>query len=183
MAAGDGRTGQCSVRCHVILFVRVGAGRPLEALSSCGTGQSGAPLTICSDFCRVYCAALFTVRVDRCTQIDVAPLVPPDSPVNYSGAAPGKPEAEEFELVYPGALSGVPHQGALRFPFCSFLLKPNLFFLLVCVEPLAPVDCMIYNKLVSPIICVGHFDHQNYLGKCLTLFPFQLLSGLRHQPP
>jgi hypothetical protein len=27
----------------------------------------------------------------------------PDSPVNYSGAAPGKPEAEEFELIHPGA--------------------------------------------------------------------------------
>jgi hypothetical protein len=27
----------------------------------------------------------------------------PDSPVNYSGAAPGKPEGEEFELVHPGA--------------------------------------------------------------------------------
>jgi hypothetical protein len=36
-------TGQCPVRHHVIMFVRVGAGRPLEALSSCGTGQSGAP--------------------------------------------------------------------------------------------------------------------------------------------
>jgi hypothetical protein len=68
-------TGQCPVRRHVILSLGLGAGRPLEALSSCGTGQSGAPLTICSDFCRVYCSALFTVRVDRCAQIAVAPLV------------------------------------------------------------------------------------------------------------
>jgi hypothetical protein len=59
--------------------------------------------------------------------------------VNYSGAAPEKPEAKEFELIQPGA----PDQGTLRFPFCSFLLKPNLFFLLVCVEPLAPVECII----------------------------------------
>jgi hypothetical protein len=29
------------VRCHVILSLGPGAGRPLEALSSCGTGQSG----------------------------------------------------------------------------------------------------------------------------------------------
>jgi hypothetical protein len=29
--------------------------------------------------------------------------VTPDSPVNYSGGAPGKPEGEEFELVHPGA--------------------------------------------------------------------------------
>jgi hypothetical protein len=31
-----------SVRRHVILLLGLGAGRPLEALSSCGTGQSGA---------------------------------------------------------------------------------------------------------------------------------------------
>jgi hypothetical protein len=34
-------TGQCPVRRHVILSLGLGAGRPLEALSSCGTGQSG----------------------------------------------------------------------------------------------------------------------------------------------
>jgi hypothetical protein len=76
----------------------------------------------------------------------------PDSPVNYSGAAPGKSEAGEFELIHPGAPDtvrwctgqfGAPDQRTLRFPFCSFLLKPNLFFLLVCVEPLAPVECII----------------------------------------
>jgi hypothetical protein len=37
-------TGQCPVRRHIILSLGLGAGRPLEALSSCGTGQSGAPL-------------------------------------------------------------------------------------------------------------------------------------------
>jgi hypothetical protein len=76
----------------------------------------------------------------------------PDSPVNYSGAAPGKPEAEGLECTAPGApdtvrwcteQSGAPDQGTLRFPFCSFLLNPNLFFLLVCVEPLTPVECII----------------------------------------
>jgi hypothetical protein len=38
------RTGTvpCSVRRHVTQPVGFGAGRPLEALSSCGTGQSGA---------------------------------------------------------------------------------------------------------------------------------------------
>jgi hypothetical protein len=35
-------TGQCLVRRHVILSLGLGAGRPLEVLSSCGTGQSGA---------------------------------------------------------------------------------------------------------------------------------------------
>jgi hypothetical protein len=76
----------------------------------------------------------------------------PDSPVNYSGAAPGKPEAAELKSIHPGApdtvrwhtgQSGAPDQGTVRFPFCSFLLKLNLFFLLVFVEPLAPVECII----------------------------------------
>jgi hypothetical protein len=40
-ADGDGRTGQCPVRRHVTLSLGLGAGRPLEALSSCGTGQTG----------------------------------------------------------------------------------------------------------------------------------------------
>jgi hypothetical protein len=82
----------------------------------CHTGQSGAPLICCSDFCRGTVLHCSSVRVDRCAQIAVALLVhwtvrwrtgqsggAPDSPVNYSGAAPGKPEAEEFELIHPGA--------------------------------------------------------------------------------
>jgi hypothetical protein len=39
------------------------------------TPDSSVPLlTNCSDFCRVHCSVLFTVRVDRCTQIAVAPV-------------------------------------------------------------------------------------------------------------
>jgi hypothetical protein len=38
---------------------------------------------------------------------------------------------------------------------------------------LAPVEYITLNKLVSPIICVVQFNHQNQLGKGLTLFPFQ----------
>jgi hypothetical protein len=49
----------------------------------CHTGQSGAPLTRCSDFCRVYCAALFTVRVDHCAQITVCSPGATDSPVAH----------------------------------------------------------------------------------------------------
>jgi hypothetical protein len=72
--------------------------------------------------------------------------------VNYSGAAPGNPKLRSLECMAPGApdtvrwhtgQSGAPNQGTLRFPFCSFLLNPDLFFLLVCVEPLAPVECLI----------------------------------------
>jgi hypothetical protein len=72
--------------------------------------------------------------------------------VNYSGAAPGNSKLRSLECTVPGApdtvrwhtgQSGAPDQGTLQFPFCSFLLNPNLFFLLVCVEPLAPVEYII----------------------------------------
>jgi hypothetical protein len=136
------------VRRHVILLLGLGVGRPLEALSSCGTGQSGAPLTAA-----LTSAAVLFIRHSRPLRADSrCSAGAPDSPVNYSGAAPGNPEAEEFELIHPGApdtvrwhtgQSSAPDQGTLRSPFCSFLLKPNLFFLLVCVEPLAPVECII----------------------------------------
>jgi hypothetical protein len=51
-----------------------GAGRPLEALSSYGTGQSGVPLTSCSDFYRGTVLHCSSIRVDCCAQIVVAPL-------------------------------------------------------------------------------------------------------------
>jgi hypothetical protein len=38
------------------------------------TGQSGAPLTRCSDFCRALYCTVPTVRVNRCTEVAVAPL-------------------------------------------------------------------------------------------------------------
>jgi hypothetical protein len=41
----------------------------------CHTGQSGAPLTCCSDFYRDTVLHCSSVRVDRCAQIAVAPLV------------------------------------------------------------------------------------------------------------
>jgi hypothetical protein len=53
----------------------------------------------------------------------VAPLGTPDSPVNYSGVAPQKPEASELELIHPGTpdavrwhtgQSGASDQGSLR---------------------------------------------------------------------
>ena len=74
-----------------------------------------------------------------------------DSPVNYSGAASEKLEAEEFGVVRPGApdtvrwhtgQSGPPDQGTLGF-FAPLLLNPNFDLLLVCVEPLCTYG--IYN--------------------------------------
>jgi hypothetical protein len=39
-----------------------------------------------------------------------------------------------------------------------------LIFLLAYGEPLVPVELINLGKLVSPIICVGQFNHQNQLG-------------------
>jgi hypothetical protein len=105
----------------------------------CHTGQSGAPLTRCSDIW----ISLFTLQSRPLRADSRCSAGAPDSPVNYSGVAPGKPKGEEFELIHPGAPDTVRWQGSLRFPFCSFLLRPNLFFWLVCVEPFAPIECMI----------------------------------------
>jgi hypothetical protein len=48
-------------------------------------------------FCTVHCQSRPLHADSRCS------AGAPDSPVNYSGAVPGKPEAEEFELIHPGA--------------------------------------------------------------------------------
>jgi hypothetical protein len=104
-------TGRCPVRQPHHPTVRVLAVSTIGALSSCGTGQSGAapdryyalsgpPLTAA-----LLCHALFALcssgfqllqttvaRSNRCS------AGAPDSPVNYSGAVPEKPEGEEFRL-------------------------------------------------------------------------------------
>jgi hypothetical protein len=59
-------TVQCLVRHHVTQPLGFWSSWPLAPLSSCGTGQSGAPLTRCSDFCRALCCTVPAVRVDRC---------------------------------------------------------------------------------------------------------------------
>jgi hypothetical protein len=52
---------------------------------------------------------------------------PPDSPVNYSGAALQKPEGEEFESIVLGAPDSLVRQTRVLFSFfCSFVLNPNL---------------------------------------------------------
>jgi hypothetical protein len=68
----------------------------------------------------------------------------PDSPVNYSGAAPRIPEGGKFGVGFPGAPDSPVHQTRAHFVvFCSFYLNPFLVFLLVCCEPLAPVKLII----------------------------------------
>jgi hypothetical protein len=61
---------------------------------------SGAPSGACSDStCAVAHCSLLLLQT-TVGAVAVAPHGAPDSPVNYSGAAPGKPKAEEFELIH-----------------------------------------------------------------------------------
>jgi hypothetical protein len=67
--------------------------------------------------------------------------------VNYSGVASQIHEGAKFGVDLPGAPDTVRwHTGQSGQPsvvFCSFYLNPLLDFLLVCVEPLAPVELII----------------------------------------
>jgi hypothetical protein len=94
----------------------------------------------------------------------------PDSPVNFSVTTLRIPEGAKFNLVSPGTpdtvrwhtrQSGAPDQGAFGCPFALLFEPFLLIFLLAYCEPLVPVDLIDLGKLVSPIICVGQFNHQN----------------------
>jgi hypothetical protein len=118
----------------------------LEALSSSGIGQSGAPLTGGSALPRTvaHCSSdssAFAATVARSSRCSAGA---PDSPVNYSGARSEKPEGGEFGVVrsWCTGQSGAPDQGTLG-SFATLHLNPNLDLLLVCVEPLC--TCRIYN--------------------------------------
>jgi hypothetical protein len=65
--------------------------------------------------------------------------------VNYSGVASQIPEGDKFGVDLPGAPNTVrcARPGQLSVVFCSFYLNPFLDFLLVCVEPLTPVELII----------------------------------------
>jgi hypothetical protein len=96
----------------------------------------------------------------------------PDSPVNYSEAPLRIPEGAKFSLKSPGTpdtvrwhtgQSGAPDQDTLRLSLAFFV--ELLIFLLAYCEPLVPVELIDLGKLVSPIICVGQFNHQNQFRK------------------
>jgi hypothetical protein len=141
----------------------------------------------CSDS-GAHCSAFNAVAVDRCARSSRCSAGTPDSPVNYSGQPPIFPKvasSASSSLVHR-TLSGAPDQGAIWDVFCSLSLNPFLVFLLVCCEPLAPVKLIISNKLVSPIICVGQFNHQNQLGKrckpnSLSISPFLVIDANTNQ--
>jgi hypothetical protein len=73
----------------------------------------------------------------------------PDSPVNYSGVCLEKPEDEEFEVDPPWCTRHCPlaHRtvrcarlGSSSVSFAPFFWTLTQIFLLVCVEPLTPVE-------------------------------------------
>jgi hypothetical protein len=92
----------CPVRRHVTEPLGFWSSRSLAPLSSCGTGQFGAPLTL-RLLLFVHYSSLFTgqrllqstvARVSRCSGGT------PDSPVNYSGVRLLKPESGWFNPVW-----------------------------------------------------------------------------------
>jgi hypothetical protein len=117
------------------------------ASDSWATGQSlftvGAPSG--SALTSAHCSAL-TARCRRplalCSRYSAGT---PDSPVNYSGVAPGIPEGGKFRVGFPGVSDTVrcARPGHTPVVFCSFNLNPFLVFLLVCCEPLTPVKLII----------------------------------------
>jgi hypothetical protein len=85
--------------------------------------------------------------------------------VNYSASAPKIPEGEEFEVDLPWCTGHCPVRctspGCLRLALAPLFEPFLLIFLLAYGEPLVPVELINLGKLVSPIICVGQFNHQN----------------------
>jgi hypothetical protein len=164
-AAVDGRTGQSGapldiVRCatHVTQPLGFWRFRPLELCLLVAPDSSVPHRTVpvhypvrllavaltlrelsahCNTFAGVRCSR--PLRWSRCS------AGAPNSPVNYSGAALLKPEGGKFKLVRLWAPDTVrcARPGFSSVSFCSFFLNPNLIFLLVCVEPLAPVEYII----------------------------------------
>jgi hypothetical protein len=123
--------------------VRVLTQSTVRALTSGGTGQAlfsvWCAFDICFDFCRELLRCQGHCAVDRCFK---EPLLrchtgqsggTPESPVNYSGATPEKPEGEEFGLVrsWCTGQSGALDQCTLRFLLpLSFEPKFDLFIAL-----------------------------------------------------
>jgi hypothetical protein len=129
---------------------------------------SGAPSGACSDSTRAVAhCSLFTVafaddrwRSSRCSAWYTSQSgATPDSPVNYTGVVSQIPEGGKFRVSLPGVPDTVrwctghylvahrtvrcARPGQPSVVFCSFLLNPFLNFLLVYVEPLAPVELII----------------------------------------
>jgi hypothetical protein len=65
--------------------------------------------------------------------------------------------------VYTGQ-SGAPKPEGLRFPLCSFVESKTWSFYCLSVNLLHLCNLYTWANLVSPNVCVGQFNHRNYLG-------------------
>jgi hypothetical protein len=148
-------TGHCPVRQPRHPTVRV---RPLELLTS---GPPNSPVVhrtvtvhcpvrllapvLTSARAGTHCSA-FIVRCRRslalCSRYSAGA---PDSPVNYSGAAPRILEGDKFRVGFPSAPDSPVRQTRAHFDSLLLSLFEPFFlvFLLVCCEPLAPVKLVI----------------------------------------
>jgi hypothetical protein len=149
VGAGCYRWAYQTVRCasHVTQPLGFGNVWPLKALSSSGTGQALFSVWCASDglFDSV-CTVLHCSSYLQLLQVTVAwssrcSAVTPDSPVNYSGACPEKPESGEFETVRSWCIgqSGAPDQGTLGFLLLCIWTLSSIFYWFV-LNLYAPVD-------------------------------------------
>jgi hypothetical protein len=75
----------------------------------------------------VHCSRTVHLLQTTVGAVAIAPHGTPDSPVNYSGVALQKPEAEQFRVDLPGAPDSPVRQTKATFGFfCSFLFEPYL---------------------------------------------------------
>jgi hypothetical protein len=137
-------------------------GAPDSHYSLSGAPSTSALTSACSRALLIIVHLLHTTvgAVSRYSALHTGQSVAtPDSPVNYSGVAPQIPEDSELEGIHPGAPGTVrwctghcpvahrtvrcARPGQPSVVFCSFYLNPFLDFLLVCVEPLAPIELII----------------------------------------
>jgi hypothetical protein len=97
------------VRCHVTQPLGFGSSRLLALLTSCGTRQSGAtpdssyslsgaPLTLRSNSA-AHCSFVLQLLQSTVARSSRCSAGAPDSPVNYSGVRPKKPESGWFSPV------------------------------------------------------------------------------------
>jgi hypothetical protein len=166
VAVGDG----CCRRAHQTVQCASHITQPLELWqvgppdSHCSL--SGAPSSVCSDFCARSCTVHYRLLQTTVGAISRCSTGTPDSPVLHQTVRwiivewlpkfPKLSSLERISLVHRTLSSGAPDtvrwhtgqsgasdQGSLRLSFALFYLNPFLDFLLVCVEPLAPVELII----------------------------------------
>jgi hypothetical protein len=146
-------TGHCPVRRHATQPLGLGAGRPLEALSSCGTRQcdaaldrycslSGAPLTLRSNSV-AHCSSRQVLLQSIVVRSSHCSAGTPDSPVIFSRVRPLKPESGLLDYVWwHTGQSGAPDQSTLGF-FAPLNLIPNFNFYWFVLNLYASVESII----------------------------------------